>query len=346
MKSFKAKVRYYGFTLIELMVAMAIASSVILMVLYLNRNSAMWWKNTKDTVYTATISRTALQTVTQDLESFQMKPGDNSYEWLYAGKDKDAAKGKSSSNKKKKGSKKPAGLSHIPDSARMIFFSCSPSRNPAVSHDVNDRGAYRDELASRGTGLEGGDSGYKGDVCAICYCLEYKDNIRVSQSESNLFPVFSLFRQVLPPGETYQESLCTNSLEPLFANDENPELICDNVVELNLSFNIEYSPNAGKKKNERLLETVTVISSNGQAKEVSVRGDSVLVDGKELKNARIVSANINVSVLTEEGAEMVNRLREGDAKLIRRLENTDGLVDFFKEYTRQFSRAVTLPQPY
>lgn len=350
MKTLRKKVRACGFTLIELMVAMTIASSVILLVLYLNDSGAKWWKSTKDSVYTSNVSRVAMQTIAQDLESFQMKPGNNNYEWLYAGKDKDDAKKAASKQNKGKSQKKnkPSGLGHIPDSARLIFFSCSPVRNPAVSHDVNDRDVYRSELVSAGTGMQG-DNSYKGDVCAICYCLEYKDNISNSDpgKGEGVFPVFSLYRRVMSAEKTYEEVLCAGELDKVFDNNLNPELICDNVVEMNLSFNIEYTPKGTEKqKNSRRLQTVTVISSNGRSNEVCVRGNSVFVDGNELRNARIVSANINVSVLTEDGVVMVDRLRQGDAKLNKQLRTEAGLVDFFRDYTRQFSRAVSMPQPY
>lgn len=347
MKPFRKKIRACGFTLIELLVAMTIASSIILMVLYLNNSGAKWWKSTKDTVYTTTVSRVAMQTVAQDLESFQMKPGDNNYEWLYAGKDTEGP-GKASSKKNKAQKNKPSGLSHIPDSARLIFFSCSPTRNPAVSHDADIRDSYRSHLMSSGSGVAGDDS-YKGDVSAICYRLEYKDNISNSKGGSGdgVFPVFSLYRQVMSAEKTYEEALCVESLENIFNNEAHNELICDNVVEMNLSFNIEYTPKGGEKQKARRLESVSVISSNGQSKKVRVRGNSVFVDGNELKNARIVSANINVSVLTEDGVVMVDRLRQDkDRKLARQLQTESGQVDFFRDYTRQFSRAVTLPQPY
>ena len=122
---------------------------------------------------------------------------------------------------------------------------------------------------------------------------------------------------------------------------EEQDIICDNVVEMNLSLNFEYlvSEAKGKRAAQKRMETVTIISSNGKGEKFSVLGDSIIVGGKAYPNARIVSASMSVTVLTEEGAAIVERMRQGKARAPKP-------VDFFTRYTRQFSTSVSLPQPY
>ena len=110
---------------------------------------------------------------------------------------------------------------------------------------------------------------------------------------------------------------------------------------MNLTVNIEYisSEASDKREAEKRLATATVISSNGKGEKVIVTGDSVTVGGSVYPNARIVSAQISVTVLTEEGAALVERMRQGKAR-------PPQPVEFFARYTRQFSTSVNLPQPY
>ena len=345
MKSFKVKYQRGGFTLIELLTAMAITAILVSVIMQLTMQGISLWKNVNDDVNTTSTARIALQTMAKDLESFQMKPGANDYEWFNARKDteNDAAdeikqKGRRA-KKNRKG--KPEKLSYVPDSARFVFFTCSPDRNPAVSSDESSRAGYRLDLASA-TDREGDP--YLGDVNAVGYRLEYKDHIQnkeASDKEQGVYPVFALYRHVVSQRRTYDSLLCQSDLYQAFRSeslDEEQDIICDNVVEMNLSVNIEYME-SGRKGAQKMSETVTVISSNGRGQEVSVTGDSVIVGGKAYPNARLVSAHISVTVLTEEGAALVERMRQGKARPPKP-------VDFFARYTRQFSTAVSLPQPY
>ena len=156
--------------------------------------------------------------------------------------------------------------------------------------------------------------------------------------------MFALYRHVVSQRRTYDNVLCKSNLYEAFRNeaqDEEQDIICDNIVEMNLTVNFEYlaGESTGGKPAQKVSESVTVISSNGRGQEISVKGDSVEVNGKSYPNARLVSAHISVTVLTEEGAAQVERMRQGKAR-------SPKPVDFFARYTRQFSTAVTLPQPY
>lgn len=349
MKFFTKKAKRGGFTLIELLTAMAITAILVSAIMQLTLQGIALWKNVNDDVNTTSTARIALQTMAKDLESFQMKPGSNNYEWFNARKDadNDAAdeiKSKRGKGPKKAKRKKHEKLSYVPDSARFVFFACAPDRNPAVSSDDSLRSGYRLDLASA-TDREGDP--YLGDVNAIGYRLEYKDHIQnrdASDREQGVFPVFALYRHIVSQRRTYDALLCQTDLYKAFreeSSDEEQDVICDNVVEMNLSVNFEYvaAEASGGKAAEIASESVIVISSNGKGQEISVTGDTVKVNDKVYRNARLVSAHISVTVLTEEGAEMVERMRQGRARAPQP-------VDFFRLYTRQFSTAVSLPQPY
>ena len=349
MKSFHIKNKRGGFTLIELLTAMAITAILVSVIMQLTMQGIALWKNVNDDVNTTSTARIAMQTMAKDLESFQMKPGANDYEWFNARKDTDNSgvdelKNKTKRKRKTERRAKPEKLSYVPESARFVFFSCAPDRNPAVSSDSSSRAGYRLDLASA-TDREGDP--YLGDVNAIGYRLEYKDHIQnksASEREQGVYPVFALYRHVVSQRRTYDNVICKTDLYEAFRNecqDEEQDIICDNVVEMNLTVNFEYleGESSPGKPAQKVSESVTVISSNGRSKEVSVKGDSVVVNGKVYPNARLVSAHISVTVLTEEGAALVERMRQGKARAPKP-------VDFFARYTRQFSTAVTLPQPY
>lgn len=352
MKSLKVKFKRAGFTLIELLTAMAITAILVSVIMQLTLQGISLWKTVNDDVNTTSTARIALQTMAHDLEAFQMKPGANDYEWFNARKDEENDAAKQIDNKKKKSKKqerrgntsqKP---SYVPDSASFVFFTCAPDRNPAVACDDNARSGYRIDLA---TASDEDNSSFLGDVNAVGYRLVYKDHIQnkgADDKSEGVFPVFALYRHVVSREETFDNMLCKEDIYTAYQSDcnqkgEEQDIICDNIVEMNLTVNFEYvtAKSSDGKPAQKMTESVTVLSSNGRGKEISVKGDTVVVNGKAYPNARLVSAHISVTVLTEEGVAMVERMRQGKARAPKP-------VDFFARYTRQFATAVTLPQPY
>lgn len=319
-----------GFTLVELITAMAITSMLVLVIMQLTNQGVDLWKGVREDVSTSTRSRVALQVMSHDLESIQMRAGDNNYEWMYALADEEV-----------KGL--PKGMS-IPRSAQCVFFACAPDRNPSVSSSDSLRNNYRDARAhNRET---------QGDVSAIGYRLMYRDQIRnlpgTDKADAGTYPLFSLYRQVVSPRETYERLMGTDNLPHAYASfgkDDEKNFLCENILEMNLNLTVRYpSRNADKKSNgtpkyEEI--SVPIIGSgnkNGKDNKVNVYGDRIEVGGKRYDNARIVAANISITVVTEEGMAIINQVRNGR----RRAPKAE---KFFPRYTRSFARMVNVPTP-
>lgn len=314
-----------GFTLIELITAMAITSILVLIIMQLTNQGIDLWKGVREDVSTTTRSRAALQVMSHDLESFRMRAGNN-YEWLY-----------SKAGEKAKGV--PKGLS-IPRSAQCVFFACAPDRNPSVSSSSSLRGNYREARAhNRET---------QGDVSAIGYRLMYRDNILnlpgTEKGEEGSFPLFSLYRQVVSPRETFEKLLGSDNLETAyvpFEQDDEKNLLCENIIEMNMSLTIRYAPEGSASQKGRVnYEYITepIISSGNKRSIIGVYGDRIEVNGTRYENARVTAATISITVLTEEGVGLVNQIRLGRRRAPKPAE-------FFARYTKSYSRLVALPQP-
>lgn len=316
-----------GFTLIELMTAMAITGMLVVVIMQLTNQSIDLWRAVSEDVSTSTRSRAALQTLSRDFESFQMRGYDNKYQWLFAKADESM-------------DNVPKGL-NIPRSAQCVFFACAPDRNPSVSSSTSLRKNYRDARAhNRET---------QGDVNAIGYRLMYRDQIQnlpgADGNEKGVYPLFSLYRQVVPPRSTFEQLLGKDNLESAyvrFEEDDEKNFLCENILEFNITFSIRYADSQADAEEGRVdyeVVTVPVIASNRRTNKVAVYGDRVVAGGSTYENARIDSAMISITVLTEEGAAMVEQIRQGRRRAPKRM------ADFFAKYTRSYSRLVALPQP-
>ncbi len=321
-------IRRRGFALVELMTAMAITAVLVLVIGQLTRQSIDLWKAVREDVAAASSSRVALQTMAHDLESFQLRSGDNDFQWLSAWAD-DEVKGV------------PKGLK-IPRSARCVFFACAPDRNPSVSSSRALRGNYR---AARAHNMD-----TQGDVNAVSYRLMYRDQILnlpgSDKGDTHIFPLFSLYRTVIPPRETYERLMGKRDLQASYAafeREEEKNFLCENVLEMTLIFTISYVDGDASAENGRANYTtlsVPIIASNKShsEKKVAVYGDSILAGDRTYKNARLVSADISITTLTEEGVAVVEQVRQGRRRAPKP-------ADFFNRYTRSYSRTVALPQP-
>ncbi len=317
-----------GFTLVELMTAMAITAVLVLVIGQLTQQSIDLWKAVREDVAAASSSRIALQTMAHDLESFQLRAGGNKFQWLAAWADDDVQG-------------VPQGLK-VPRSARCVFFACAPDRNPSVSSSRALRGNYR---AARAHNMD-----TQGDVNAISYRLMYRDQVLnlpgSSTGEADIYPLFSLYRTVIPPRESYERLLGKEDLSMAygaFTQEEEKNFLCENVLEMTLIFTVQYVDGEADAESGRAdykTISVPVIASNKsqKGKKVAVYGDRIMVGGEILENARLISADISITTLTEEGVALVEQVRKGRRRAPKPAE-------FFNKYTRSHSRSVALPQP-
>lgn len=323
----RKKTSLSGFTLIELMTAMAITGMLVVVIMQLTNQSIDLWRAVSEDVSTSSRSRAALQTLSHDFESFQMRGYDNKFQWLFA-------KGDSEMNNVPKGLK-------IPRSAQCVFFACAPDRNPSVSSSPSLRSNYREARAhNRDT---------QGDVNAIGYRLMFRDQILnmpgTEGNEEGVYPLFSLYRQVVPPRPTFEQLLGKDNLEAAysrFEQDDEKNFLCENIMEMNISFQIRYAnsdANAEEGRVDYKVVSVPIVASHSRTNKVAVFGDRIEAGGSVYENARIDSAMISITVLTEEGVAMVEQIRQGRRRAPKKMS------DFFAKYTRSYSRMVALPQP-
>lgn len=316
-----------GFTLVELMTAMAITGMLVVVIMQLTNQSIDLWRAVSEDVSTASRSRAALQTISHDFESFQMSGNGNKYQWLFAKADESM-------------DNVPKGLK-IPRSAQCVFFACAPDRNPSVSSSTSLRKNYREARAhNRDT---------QGDVNAIGYRLMFRDQIlnmpASADNEKGVYPLFSLYRQVVPPRPTFEDLLGRDNLESAyvrFEQDDEKNFLCENILELNITFTVQYAKPGVDARDGRVeyeVVSVPIVASNRRTHKVAVYGDRIEAGGSTYKNARISSAMISITVLTEEGVALVEQIRQGRRRAPRKI------ADFFAQYTRSYARMVNLPQP-
>ena len=315
-----------GFTLVELIVAMAITAILVFVIGQLTQQGVELWKSVRQEVSTTSHSRSALQVIAHDFEAFQMR-SNNKYQWMFARADKAPDNA-------------PKSLK-IPRSVKCAFFACAPDRNPAVGSSSSLRGNYREARSH--------NQETQGDVNAVAYRLLFRDQIlnlpaSNDKGDTSSYPLFSLYRQVIPPRETFENLLGKENMEGAYGpyeSNEEKNFLCENIVEMNLLLNIQYTDNDADAQKGRVAYkniTVPVIASYSKGSAVTVYGDRIEVDGATYNNARIISANINLTVITEEGMTLVNQIRIGRRRAPKP-------ADFFAKYTRSYSRLVALPQP-
>ena len=317
-----------GFTLIELLVAMAITAILVLLIMQMTNQGLRIWKEVEEDISTSTQARIATTSVAHDLESVQMNLRNNNYEWFYAGVDnsnEDVIKGM-----------------NIPLSSQCIFFTCAMDRNPAVNSDPSTRANYR---ALRADYIH-----TQGDVNAIGYRLLYRDQIRgldpKGSSDSTVYPIFSLYRQKISPRDAFEKLMARPNLENAygrFKDEDEKHFLCENIIELNFVLTLQYvrEGRSSSKDGRVAFETVSVpvmSTRGGSSTKVRVYGDRIEVNGKRYNNARLTAANISVTVVTDEGMTLLNQVRLNRRKAPKP-------ADFFKRYTRSFSRNVAIPQP-
>ncbi len=322
-----------GFTLIELIVAMAITSILVVIIVGLTNAGLDIWKSISEDISTSTRARVALQNVCQDLDSMQWQRG-NKFQWLFADSEKTPRK---QADAETLG---PKGL-RFANASRLIFFTSSIDRSPAVSSDENLRSNYRAALAH--------NLDTQGDVNAVGYKLFYRDQILNLQGgkDGRAFPLYSLYRQRISPRDTFDYLLGREDLEKAytrFARDDEKNFLVENIIEMTVTFEVEYKGSNPQEKTRSKFVSIPVIaagSGRNTSNELSLYGDRLVVRGAsvgDVANGRLVAANISITVVTEDGINYANLIRLGKRRAPRKLE------DFFSKYTRTFARRVLLPQ--
>lgn len=353
MKTF-ANIKSRAFTLIELLAAMTITTVLVLVIVSLTSRGVDIWRWVLQDVRTTTLARTAMDTMTKDFESMQFRSG-NPFEWMLVQRDSDLVSRASKTKASKKQGRRsaldearvnvmtmgPEGAK-ITNASQLVFFTTATDRNPAKSSmDMrNDR--------------------LIGDVNCVGYKLIYRDQIldQDATAESDGFPVYSLYRNLISAEDTVQHLLGQQDLWTAYSRFQQDETIpanflVENVVEMTLIFEVDYQKkvgNSGSSKSDKdatqrvsVLIPVMTTGANrlGSCSQLDVYGNRLDVVGSnanidDLKSGRVTGVTISMTVVTDEGMSLVDQVRQK-----RRVAPSP--EEFFERYTRSFTQRIALP---
>jgi prepilin-type N-terminal cleavage/methylation domain-containing protein len=301
-----------GFTLIELMVAMAITTIIVTVLVSITGVALDTWQRGRAEIRASRQAKAMLDTMAKDFESLVSRRG-NGFEWLYSKVDTDLP-GPS------------ANLST--NAAELIFFTAATDRYLGQIGTADDKG---------------------GDVSCVGYQLQYQDPVKGTEEESS--STFVLYRLLVDPDATFKDLLGKDDLKGAFSSystkvKEVENFVCENVYQFTLTYQVEVSQVSGSGATAKTT-TVPVrvtLGETGAGKELRLQGDGIVTDAStgslkptvtadELKAGRLTAVEIGITVLS-------------DSASIRLA--TTGLSDKVREKilaqeSFQYSRVVELP---
>lgn len=254
-----------GFTLVELLVALAITAIIVAMLVTITVTALEGFTASRNQVRASREAKAAFDQMSRDLESLVTRSGNN-FEWLWVSSDQNPPG--------------PSGNTS-PNASRAVFFTAATDRYDGAINTAQDNG---------------------GDVSTVAYQLLFRDP--VTNSENQQFATFVLYRQLINPDDTFDNLLGQTDLENVYqsfeSNISQPDnFVCENIYEFSLSFVVEFTQN-GVTQTERVL----VINSGGSdtVSDFRIRGTGVVADNdtnSNLANGRLVAADLSLTVIND-----------------------------------------------
>ncbi len=295
-----------GFSLIELLVAMAITTIIVTVLVSVTAMALDTWNRSRAEIRAARQAKSMIDSMARDFESFVSRKG-NTFEWLSA--------------KSTPPSEGPNG-SLSPNAIDLVFFSAATDRYNGKIGTATDLG---------------------GDVSTVGYKLTYKDPI--AGEDKDEYKTFVLYRKLVDPKETFEKILGQAIIKTPFdaasgtAIDKKENFICENVYQFTLTFHVGTTITTGLKS-----VTVPVGKGANSTEEFRITGSGIQTtydpdgakepDNAQLKAGRLSAAEISITVLSDFGMQQMRRRSDlTGAKL----------AEFIAKHSYQYSKVVQLP---
>lgn len=258
-----------GFTLIELMIAMAIAIIIIMFLISITYFAMDAWGNSRSELRAARQARAMVETMAADLEAFVSRSG-NDYEWLTATQSAQAAGDQWKSS----------------NQVDLVFFTAPMDRYNGYIQTSKDKG---------------------GDVACVGYQLNYRDPINtVGEFKTFVFnrmivdPDQAFLKLLAKPN-------LLGAFSSYMADIQEPNhFVCENIHQFTMTFHVEVSvPNGAATVIEP--RQVTLSSSGSNAKSFKVKGNQIEIDQDDdlVAAGRIKSVEISVTVLSDAAIDLL-----------------------------------------
>lgn len=268
-----------GFTLVELMVAMAITMIIVSVLIYITSTASDTWSRSRSEVRAARQAKVMVDMIAHDLEALVTREGtytDPSNggvvnpEWLSA----------------KIADPMPTGSTNAAD---LIFFTAATDRyDGQIGDATKDKG---------------------GDVSCVAYRLKYKDPIGMG---SVTYSNYVLNRLLVNPDATFANLLRKADLkaafDPYSADLDLPaNFICENIYQFSVTFHLQVTDTT---KNTVSNLPVTLGSSGATYFKINGTGVSTDYNGTlsaYVPTGKLQSMELAVTVLNDSAVEQIRK---------------------------------------
>lgn len=299
-----------GFTLIELMVAMAITTVIVGVLISVTAIALDTWTRSRSEIRAARQAKAMADTMARDFEALVTRRGNN-FQWLHAESEPDLPG--------------PTSI-RSSNASELIFFTAATDRYDGAINTADDRG---------------------GDVSCVSYRLQYQDPIAGNETA---FSTFALYRLLVNPDETFQDLLGKENLDQAFSSYQSQlsdveNFVCENIYQFTITFNVEVTQAAtGGAGSRKLTVPVSLGPGTGGGRVDAFRimgtgldlarspSSSVTLD--ELKAGRLASMQVSLTVLSDFGMDQMRR---------RTFTSEAQKAEFLAKNSFQYSKLVELP---
>ena len=305
MKTQRNPILKRGFTLMELMVAMAITTIIVTVLVSITSIALDTWNRSRSELRASRQGKSLVDTMARDFESMVVRRGNKS-QWLTAIK-----------NTKTVGSKIESS-----NAAELIFFTAATDRYNGQIGGANDKG---------------------GDVSCVAYRLAWNNPINPNSNDFETFVLNRLL--VDPDGTFTsllgKEDLI-NAFLPYENQVSDPaNFVCENIYQFSVTFHVMVSKVSGTTTS--LVDVPVTIgksTSTSTATSFKVLGSGIDADvttgditKEELAGGRIAAMEVSVTVITDFG---IDQLRN-------RTFTASQQADFLAKNSYQYTKLVQLP---
>ena len=309
-----------GFTLAELVVAMAITAIIVTVLVTVTSVALDTWNRSRSELRAARSAKTMVDFMARDFESLVIRKG-NSYEWLSAVADSNVVTPGIGGNMKSA------------NASKLIFFTSAKDRYDGKLGTPSDKG---------------------GEVSCVGYQLNYRDPITAGAAALQTF-VFN--RVLVNPDNTFKDLMGKPDLAAAFLTYSSPVLVsdsknfvCENVYQFSVTFQVSVTVPASGSNPATVVNvpviigpargglTTTSFKVNGAGIVADIAGRGT-VTNTLLAAGKITGISFSTTVISDFGIEQIKKRPSSAFTTVAQK------ADFLAKNSYQYTKLVPLSPP-